>query len=78
MAYRLVRIHVRRHMWFAYSATAILEDDGLDENGEELLFRGFDLEDGPYDALTHRRAWRKALRANGGKLWYAIDTNESR
>lgn len=30
---------------------------------------GFDLEQGPYDAFTHRRAFRKAVRGVGGRLY---------
>lgn len=33
---------------------------------------GLDLECGPYFALTHRRAWLKALRHNGGKLYLRL------
>lgn len=63
MPYRLVEIDVRR-CGLGYSATAVLEDDG-----EGRRVPGFDLESGPWSAWTHRRAWLRALRANGGRLW---------
>lgn len=37
---------------------------------------GFGLEQGPYYAWTHRRAWRKALRAAGGKLYPTHEDEE--
>lgn len=33
---------------------------------------GFDIECGTYDGMTHKRAWRKALRENGGTLYPRI------
>lgn len=68
--YRPVRIDVGRRL-LGYSALVLLQDDGLREGApyEAQAFAGVDLERGPYDALTHRRAWRRALREVGGRLF---------
>lgn len=67
--YRLAQIDVRR-CWPGWTATAVLADDGLhEESGEPCFAKGFDLEVGPYPGLTHRRAWCRALKANGGRIW---------
>lgn len=67
--YRPTAIQVSKCFWGRYSAYLILCDDGMTEVGGDQLSRGFDLKQGPYGALTYRRAWRKAFKAAGRRLW---------
>lgn len=63
--YRLVEVRVRRLGRHSYAATAVLEDQCLDD---DVAYRGLDLDVGPYYGRTYRRAWRKAWRDNGSEL----------
>jgi hypothetical protein len=62
VAYRPNHIKMSR-LGFGWSAYLILRDDGLDGIG------GLDLEQGPYYGITYRRAWRRAFKAAGRRLW---------
>lgn len=74
--YRPAKIEVRRSALFGYAATITRKDDGLRLDGSPQAYRGFDVEEGPFEALTHRRAFRKAFRAAGGRLWDIADERE--
>lgn len=68
MTYRPVRIDVQPAWPLGYSARILLQDDGIEWPGFGLV-RGLDMTQGPYYGWTHRRAWKKAYKAAGGRLF---------